>query len=120
MFGLIRLLGIAVALVVAAIVIDPSWNGGARELTLRVRSVGECVQVVRNFGDRFAGERVVRRDAPRAADPAGSADAEKARAGPPPAVAAGPVRVDEGPQESLTRDERERLDRLIEEKTREE
>ncbi len=116
MLGLFRLLGIAVALGVAAITIDPSWDGSARELTLRVRSVRECVQVVRAFGDRFASERLVRRDAPRGPDSAEQAQARQA----PPAVAAGPVRVDEGPQESLTPDERERLDRLIEEKTREE
>jgi hypothetical protein len=113
MFGLFRLLGIVVALSVAAIVIDPSWNGGARELTLRVRSVGECIAVVRSVGDRFASERLARRDA----ESGRSAKREPARAR--PAVAAGPVRADEGPQESLTRDERARLDRLIEEKTRE-
>ena len=118
MFGLFRLLGIAVALVVAAVVIDPSWNASARELTLRVRSVRECVAVVSAFGDRFAGKRIVRRDAPRSPE---SAPREQARAPQaPPPVAAGPVRVDEGPQESLTPDEREGLDQLIEEKTREE
>ncbi len=118
MFGLFRLLGVAVALVVAAVMIDPSWNSRARELTLRVRSVRECVEVVRALGDRFSGERMVRRNAPGGP---GSTAREQAQARQtPPAVAAGPVRLDEGPQESLTLDERERLDRLIEEKTREE
>ncbi len=118
MFGLFRLLGIAVALVVAAILIDPTWNGSARELTLRLRSAGECVEVVRAFGDRFTGDRVVRRDAPRSPESATPARAQAPQT--PPPVAAGPVRVDEGPQESLTPGERERLDQLIEEKTREE
>lgn len=113
MFGLFRLIGIVVALAVAAVLIEPSWNGGARALTLRVRSAGECIEVVRALGDRVAGERVAE-EKPK--------DLQRPRArtvGEPPPVAAGPVALDEKPQEQLTEEEREILDRLIEEKTRE-
>lgn len=119
MFGLFRLIGIVVALGVAAIVVEPSWNGGTRSLTLRIRSAGECVEVVRALGDRVAGDRVADEDREKKRKRADRDRAGTVRAEPPP-VAAGPVSLDEKPQEELTERERAKLDRLIEEKTREE
>ncbi len=116
MFGLFRLIGLVVALAVAAIVIEPSWNGGTRSLTLRIRSAVECVEVVRAFGDRVAGDRVAdKKDKKKKQKRVG---VDELPSGPPP-VAAGPVTLDEKPQERLTERDREVLDRLIEEKTRE-
>lgn len=115
MFGLFRLIGIVVALAVAAVIFEPSWDGDQRALTLRVRSARECIEVVRALGDRVSGDRVAKKS---------KKDRKQARGveggGDPPPVAAGPVALDEKPQERLTEHEREVLDRLIEEKTREE
>ena len=113
MFGLFRLIGIVVALAVAAVVVEPSWNEGDRSLKLRVRSVGECVAVVRALGDRVSRDRLARSDRSDEGDPDGARDST-------PPVAAGPVSIEEAPQARITDDEREALDRLIEEKTREE
>ncbi len=114
MFGLFRLIGIGMALAVAAVVIEPSWNANTHSLTLRVRSARECVEVVRALGDRVAGERVAEKSKRKDRAQARESEVE------PPPVAAGPVALDEKPQERLTDAEREVLDRLIEEKTREE
>jgi cell division protein FtsN len=111
-FGLFRLIGIGVALAIAAVVIEPSWNANTHSLTLRVRSARECVAVVRALSDRVASERVAEKPTRN--------DRAQARESQPPPVAAGPVALDEKPQEKLTDQEREVLDRLIEEKIREE
>ncbi len=113
MFGLFRLIGIVVALAVGAVVVEPSWNEGDRSLKLRVRSVGECVAVVRALGDRVSRDRLARSDRSDEGDQDGGREST-------PPVAAGPVSVEETPQARITDDEREALDRLIEEKTREE
>ena len=113
-FGLFRLIGIGVALAIAAVVVEPSWNASSYSLTLRVRSARECVEVVRALGDRVAAERVVEKSKRDDRARARGSEVE------PPPVAAGPVALDEKPQERLTDEEREVLDRLIEEKIREE
>ena len=107
-----RLIGIVVALGLAAVLLEPSWDASQRSLTLRVRSASECVEVVRSLGARV-GDRLA-----RAPDEEEDERAPKAESKPPP-VAAGPVSLEEKPQERLTDEERAVLDRLIEEKTRE-
>jgi hypothetical protein len=110
-FGLLRLIGLVAVLAVAAVVIEPSWSSSKRALTLRVRSASECVEVVRALGGRVSDDRI--------ADKRQKKERKRAKRGPAP-VAAGPVALDERPQERLTDADRESLDQLIEEKTREE
>jgi hypothetical protein len=89
----------------AFVMIEPSWASESRTLSLRVRTPAELVRDVqraaRSLGDK-AAERVA-----------------GAITEPPPVSAAPPERAAEQISEKHTAEERARLDRLVEEKTRE-
>jgi hypothetical protein len=89
----------------AFVMIEPSWVSESRTLSLRVRTPSELVRGVqraaRSLGDK-AAERVA-----------------GAITEPPPVSAAPPERAAEIVSEKHTAEERARLDRLVEEKTRE-
>ncbi len=93
--GLLILIGIA-----AVVWVEPRWQPDERVLTLRLREGGEIVGLLRERA-RNLGQRAVR------------AVSEETS---PPAVGAG---VPTGSADTLTRDDREALNRLIEEKIRE-
>lgn len=84
-----------IALALAAIWIEPELRPEARELRLRLRTTDELVALVRTTARELGGELVRRAREPDETPP----------------VAAGP---DEDSGEELTAEERERLDRLIE------
>ena len=87
---------LVLVLAASAVWVAPSWQSDERTLVLRVRERQEILDILRE-GARDLGEEVVRR----------------ASEGEPPAVSAGPTVP---PTEQLTRDDRHRLDRLVEEK----
>jgi hypothetical protein len=99
--GLLRWLVIVVALLAAAVWVEPSWKPEERSLTLRVRSNREIMSLVRDrsreLGRRVIEAAVERRDTP--------------------AVSAAPAT--EAQPDEITADERRELDRLIERKLRE-
>jgi len=100
-----RLLFLIVLAAAAFVMIDARWAPDSRTLTLRVRTARELMGVAqgtaRELGDR-AVERIVRENTPAVAAPP-------------------PVRSDqpESAPERLAPSDRERLDRLVQEKTRE-
>ena len=98
-----RFLLLVALLGTAFVMIEPRWAPDTRTLTLRVRSAAELVKGVqgaaRSLGDK-AAERV-----------AGAVSET------PPVAAAPPEKAAETEQHS--EEERARLDRLVEEKTRE-
>ena len=98
MFRLLLLIVLAAA---AFVMIDARWAPDTRTLTLRVRTAKELMGVAqgtaRELGDR-AMQRVVEDGTP--------------------AVGSAPPRREE-PAESLPASDRQRLDRLVQEKTRE-
>jgi hypothetical protein len=102
-----RVLLIALALLAAALFVEPRWSASDRTLMLRLRRTSEVGDYARARSRDFGGW-VVRaaRDA-RELAPVGAA--------PPSAGGAGPET-----DERLTSDEQQRLDRLVEQKTREE
>jgi hypothetical protein len=87
-----------IALVVGVLAIDPGWDRAQRTLHLRVRATDEIARFGRQIGTDFVARATstLRRD------------------GTAPAVASGPR-----DSEQLTEADRQRLDRLIEEKLRE-
>jgi hypothetical protein len=96
----------------AVIWVEPRWSAPERTLALRIRSTGEILDIVRaesrDLGRRAAeeiGERL--RNPPVASAPPEPAPESLA---PPPGAGS----------EQISRADRERLDRLIEEKLREE
>jgi predicted component of type VI protein secretion system len=99
---LFRFLLLLVLLGTAFVMIEPRWSPDTRTLTLRVRSAAELVKNVqgaaRALGDK-AAERV-----------AGAASET------PPVASAPPEKAAESERHSD--EERARLDRLVEEKTR--
>lgn len=100
-----RFLFLLLLLATAFVLIESRWSPDSRTLTLRVRSGAELVGVVqsaaRSLGDK-AMERVV--------GGAGS---------PPPVASAPPETAATHAEESHSDADRARLDRLVEEKTRE-
>ena len=98
MFRLLLLIVLAAA---AFVIIDARWAPDTRTLTLRVRTAKELMGVAqgtaRELGDR-AMQRVVEDT---------------------PAVGSPPPRREEPAAESLPASDRQRLDRLVQEKTRE-
>jgi hypothetical protein len=84
----------------AFVLIEPHWATDTRTLTLRVRSPGEFSQAL---------QRAARALGDKAAERVAGAIAE------PPPVAAGPP---ESAAERHSEEERAKLDRLVEEKTR--
>ena len=97
-----RLLFLIVLAAAAFVLIDARWAPDTRTLTLRVRTAKELLGVAqgtaRELGDR-AMQRVVEDGTP--------------------AVASPPPRREEPAAESLPASDRQRLDRLVQEKTRE-
>ena len=94
----LRLLALTIALAVAAVWIEPTWEPQERTLVLRLRARGEILEALRQRA-RAAGERVVKVAADDEPTPPVSAQGQSVR-----------------PSERLTREDRARLDRLVEEK----
>ncbi len=108
---MLRLIVIAVLLAVAVAWLEPAWDDGTRTFSVRVRDareVGDWISSVAGpLNERYS--ELVGPDDPT--PPVAS--------GPPPRRPGESIgRRREVPQEQLTREEREDLDRLIEEKTR--
>jgi hypothetical protein len=101
-----RLLFLIVLAAAAFVMIDARWAPDSRTLTLRVRTAKELMGVAqgtaRQLGDR-AMQKVV-----------GDEKTPSVAAAPPPAR-----REEESDAETLPASDRERLDRLVQEKTRE-
>jgi hypothetical protein len=104
-----RLLFVFVAGAAAMVWIEPRWSASERMLSLRLRSTGEILEMVRaesrDLGRRAAEEIGERLRTPTVAS------------GPPEASAPAPAPA---AHEDISGADRERLDRLIEEKLREE
>jgi hypothetical protein len=102
---LFRLLFLLLLLATAFVLIEPRWSPETRTLTLRVRSSEDLLGVVqstaRSLGDK-AVERVV-----------------ESVNSPPPVASAPPESAAAHTGESHSDADRARLDRLVEEKTRE-
>jgi len=94
----LRILALTIALAVAAIWIEPDWQPRERTLVLRLRERGEILDALRQRA-RAAGERVVNVATDDEPTPPVSAQGQSVR-----------------PSERLTREDRARLDRLVEEK----
>ena len=88
-----------IALALAAVWIEPTWQAQERTLVLRLRERGEILEALRDRA-RAAGERVV----------SVASDEERT----PPVSARGTSSTRSS--ERLTREDRARLDRLVEEK----
>ena len=93
---MLRILVFAIVIGLCAVWLEPTWDGSARALTLRLRDSQDVGRLGRDLATGLF-ERAV-----------SSVDDDR------PPVAAAPSR-----SERHTAAERERLDRLIEEKTRE-
>ncbi len=96
-----RLLFLLVLLGAAFLLVEPNWEPKTLTLTLRVRTPVELVKSVQATA-RAMGDKAAERVAGVASDP-------------PPVSTAPPERA----VEQFSADERARLDRLVEEKTRE-
>jgi hypothetical protein len=83
------------------LMVDPGWSSSDRALSLRIRDGDELVKMMRRQA-RALGERMVE-----------AAEDEEL-----PNVSAGPRRMRRQQVDGITDAERRRLDRLIEEKTR--
>ncbi len=99
---MLRFLLILLACAAAAAWIEPRWSAEDRALTLRLRSNDELVRIMR-AQSRSAGQWAIQ--------------ALTDRLDTPPVGA--PAREPDESAERITRGEQEQLDRLIEEKTRE-
>ena len=97
---MLRALVLMVMAVLLAVWIAPTWNKGERTLVLRVREPEE-IRTALGRAARSLGERML------------SSAVEDRK---PPPVATGPRRV---PQERLTEEDRARLDKLVEDRLRE-
>jgi hypothetical protein len=95
-----RLLFLLVLLGAAFVLIEPNWAGDTRTLTLRVRAPAEFSQAISRAA-RALGDKAAERIAGAIADP-------------PPVSAAPPEQA----AELHSEEERAKLDRLVEEKTR--
>jgi hypothetical protein len=108
----LRLLFLLLAGAALVIWIEPRWSAHERTLALRVRSTGEILDLVR------AESRDLGR---RAAEEIGERLRNPPVASAPPEAALGPAgEPAERQPEQISHSDRERLDRLIEEKLREE
>jgi hypothetical protein len=105
---MLRLLLIVVVLALGAMFIEPSVDPGSRSVTLRLRAPAELVGVAQRELARVAGSAGESAERAEPAQPAVGAPARRAT----PVVPKGP------PPERLTRAERARLDKLVEETTR--
>ena len=99
-----RLLLLLVLLGTAFALIEPRWAPDTRTLSLRVRTPGEFTAAIQRAA-RALGDKAAERVAGAIADP-------------PPVSAAAPERSPEQGTERHSAEERARLDRLVEEKTR--
>ena len=89
----------------AFVMIEPNWAPETRTLTLRVRTASELVHGVQGAA-RTLGDKAAERVAGAVSEP-------------PPVSAAPPERAAEAVSEKHSDEERARLDRLVEETTRE-
>jgi len=101
---LFRFLLLLFLLATAFVLIEPRWAPDTRTLTLRVRNAAELARSVQGAA-RALGDRAAERVAGAISDP-------------PPVSAAPPERSAEQTAEQHSDEERARLDRLVEEKTR--
>jgi len=101
---LFRLLLLLVLLGSAFVLIEPRWAPDTLTLSLRVRSLADLAQEVRDAA-RALGDKAAERVAGAISDP-------------PPVSAAPPERSVEPASERHSEEERAKLDRLVEEKTR--
>ncbi len=109
---MLRLFFLFVAAVAAVIWVEPRWSGSERTLALRIRKTGEILDIVR------AESRDLGR---RAAEEIGERLRNPPVASAPPAPLPEPAPGHPAKQaEQISHADRERLDRLIEEKLREE
>lgn len=99
-----RLLFLLVLLGAAFVLIEPTWAADTRTLSLRVRAPAEFSQALSRAA-RALGDKAAERVAGALADP-------------PPVSAAPPERSVEQATERHSEEERAKLDRLVEEKTR--
>jgi hypothetical protein len=99
-----RLLFLLVLLGIAFVLIEPNWAPDTRTLTLRVRAPGEFSEAISRAA-RALGDKAAERVAGAIADP-------------PPVSAAPPERSASPTPERHSEEERAKLDRLVEEKTR--
>jgi hypothetical protein len=115
----LRLFVLLVVCATAFVWVEPRWSESERTLALRLRTAGEILDIVRaesrDLGRRAAEEIGERLRTPEVASP------------PPPPPVSAPAPAEEAiasePEaraEEISRADRERLDRLIEEKLREE
>ncbi len=93
-----RIFLLLIALVAGALAIDPDWDRAQRTLQLRIRATDEIARFARQIGTDIVAR----------------AASSYLRDDTAPAVAAGPR-----DPEQITEADRQRLDRLIEEKLRE-
>lgn len=98
-----RLLFLIVLAAAAFVMIDARWAPDTHTLTLRVRTAKELVGVAQGTA-RELGDRAMRK---------------VVEDGPAAVSAPGPGRREEPPAESLPASDRQRLDRLVQEKTQE-
>jgi hypothetical protein len=101
---LFRLLLLLVLLGTAFVLIEPHWARDTRTLTLRVRSPAEFSQAIQRAA-RALGDKAAERVAGAISEP-------------PPVSAAPPERSVDATTERHSAEERAKLDRLVEEKTR--
>jgi hypothetical protein len=101
---LFRLLFLLALLGTAFVLIEPHWAPDTRTLSLRVRSPAEFSQALQRAA-RALGDKAAERVASAIAEPA-------------PVSAGPPERSAEAAAERHTKEERAKLDRLVEEKTR--
>ena len=102
---MLRVIAFTVVIGLAVIWIEPRWDRNARQLTLRVRDSDDIGRLGRDLAGRLF-ERAV-----------SSVEVEDDRR--TPAVAAGPPAAQPQTAERHTASDRERLNRLIEEKIKE-
>jgi hypothetical protein len=97
-----RLLFLLLLLATAFVLVEPRWSPDSRTLTLRVRDAAELFGVLRSTA-RSLGDK--------------AADRVMSGVSAPPPVASAPPETHTGEEHSD--EQRERLNRLLEEKTRE-
>lgn len=99
-----RFLLLLVLLGAAFVLIEPHWAPDTRTLSLRVRSPAEFSKAIQNAA-RALGDKAAERVAGAISEP-------------PPVSAAPPERSADATTERHSAEERAKLDRLVEEKTR--
>jgi hypothetical protein len=98
----IRYLLLGLLLLGVGVMVEPDWDSSRKTLSLRIRDGAELAMIVRKRA-RSLGERMVE-----------ATDEDEL-----PSVSAGPRPMPREPGDRLTDADQRRLDRLIEEKTRE-